>query len=244
MCIRDSWKAVNRQIHQFSERWRNAGHLSEKQFAELQPLWKEAIHQAAVPLEVEQKLSTGRRQALIQEAEALGAAPQLRIDAVRQLQQRWQAEAQAVPLDRKHEQRLWDAFRKPLDEAFNRKGAERERQQAAMSAHDRAVLDAAKALEAANASGDAQKIRAAMAQLEAATRGQAAAADAKPPAPASAEAAPPATEEVGDAPAAAPEAEAGEGDAAAAAPAPAPRPRSPPPHTWPASARACAGPLK
>ncbi len=166
------WKAFNRQLHRFSERWRNAGHLSEKQFAELQPLWKEAIHQAAVPLEVEQKLSTGRRQALIQEAEALGAAPQLRIDAVKQLQQRWQAEAQAVPLERKQEQRLWDAFRKPIDEAFSRKSAERERQQAAMSAHDRAVLEAAKALEAANASGDAQRIRAAMAALEAATRGQ------------------------------------------------------------------------
>jgi hypothetical protein len=91
------------------------------------------------------------------------------------LQQRWQAEAQAVPLERRHEQKLWDAFRKPIDEAFNRKSAEREQQQAAMSAHDRAVLDAAKALEA-NASGDAQRIRAAMAQLEAATRGQLAAA--------------------------------------------------------------------
>ena len=64
------------------------------------------------------------------------------------------------------EQKLWDAFRKPIDDAFNRKSAEREKQQAAMSVHDKAVLDAAKALEAANASGDAQKIRAAMAQLE------------------------------------------------------------------------------
>ena len=38
-----------------------------------------------------------------------GAAPQLRIDAVKSLQQRWQAEAQAVPLDRKHEQKLWES---------------------------------------------------------------------------------------------------------------------------------------
>ncbi|MDO5625472.1 MAG: DUF349 domain-containing protein [Pseudomonadota bacterium] len=166
------WKAFNRQIHQFSDRWRNAGHLSEKQFAELQPQWKAAIHTAAAPLEAAQKQSTARRQALIAEAEQLGAAPSLRIDAVKALQQRWQAEAQAVPLDRKHEQKMWDAFRKPIDDAFNRKGAERERHQAAMSAHDKAVLDAAKALEAANASGDAQKIRAAMAQLEAATRGE------------------------------------------------------------------------
>ena len=229
------WKAFNRQIHQFSDRWRNAGHLSEKQFAELQPQWKAAIHAAAQPLEAAQKQSTARRQALIAEAEQLGAAPQLRIDAVKALQQRWQAEAQAVPLDRKHEQRLWDAFRKPIDEAFNRKGAERERQQAAMSAHDRAVLEAAKALEAANASGDAQKIRAAMAQLEAATRGQLAAA----PAPASeekvaaapADGAPAASESEAPAPAeAAADAPPAEGEGAApeaAAPAPAPKPAKP-----------------
>ena len=224
------WKAVNRQIHQFAERWRNAGHLSEKQFAELQPRWKEAIHGAALPLETAQKHSTARRQALIQEAEALGAAAQLRIDAVRALQQRWQAEAQAVPLDRKHEQRLWDAFRKPIDEAFNRKSTEREKAQAAMSAHDRAVLEAAKALEAANASGDAQRIRAAMAQLEAATRGQPAPAQEEKPAAAPAESAPAATESAASEASEAPEAPGSEADApaeAAAAPAPAPRPAKP-----------------
>ena len=42
-----------------------------------------------------------------------------------------------------------------------------------MSVRDLAVLDAAKALDAANASGDAQKIRAAISTLEAALRGQA-----------------------------------------------------------------------
>ena len=221
------WKAFNRQIHQFSERWRNAGHLSEKQFAELQPLWKEAIHQAAVPLEVEQKLSTGRRQALIAEAEQLGAAPQLRIDAVKALQQRWQTEAQAVPLDRKQEQRLWDQFRKPIDEAFNRKSAERERQQAAMSAHDRAVLEAAKALEAANASGDVQQIRAAMAALEAATRGEAPVAAEPKTDVAEPEARPEAAldaaePESSDAVAQSPDGEASD-DSAEAAPAPAPK---------------------
>ena len=237
------WKAFNRQIHQFSDRWRNAGHLSEKQFAELQPQWKDAIHGAAAPLEAAQKQSTARRQALIQEAEQLGAAPQLRVDAVRALQQRWQAEAQAVPLDRKHEQKLWDAFRKPLDDAFNRKGAEREKQAAAMSAHDKAVLDAAKALEAANASGDAQRIRAAMAQLEAATRGELpkAAAEAPASAPGSEEKAAPAPEgaapaapenEAIDTAAAVPEGDAAgddEGPAAAQAPAPAapPKPAKP-----------------
>ncbi len=162
------WKGVNRALHQFSERWRDGGHVGEKLFAELQPLWKQALALAAAPLEAAQKDSLARRQAMIEEATALGAAAQLRIDAVKALQQRWQAEAQAVPLDRKQEQKLWDAFRKPIDEAFNRKGAERERAAGEMSARDRVVLDASKALEAANASGDAQQIRSAMQALEAA----------------------------------------------------------------------------
>jgi predicted secreted protein len=98
-----------------------------KIFAELQPLWKQAIGAAAAPLETAQADSLARRHAMIDEAVALGAAPTLRIDAVKALQQRWQAEAQTVPLDRKHEQKLWDAFRKPIDEAFNRKSADRER---------------------------------------------------------------------------------------------------------------------
>jgi ATP-dependent RNA helicase SUPV3L1/SUV3 len=183
------WKGFNRVLHQFEDRWREAGHLSEKAFAELQPQWKETIRAAAAPLEAVQKQSLERRHAMIDDAKALGAEPQLRIDAVKSLQQRWQAEAQAIPLDRKHEQKLWDAFRKPIDEAFNRKTEERERAAAALSERDHIVLDASKALEAANATGDAQKIKAAMTALEAALRGQAqaqaaVAAAQEPPAPA------------------------------------------------------------
>ena len=201
----NDWKAVNRALHQFSDRWREAGHLSEKAFAELQPQWKEAMTAAEAPLAAAQKASVERRQAMIDEATALGAAPQLRIDAVRSLQQRWQAEAQAVPLDRKHEQKLWDAFRKPIDDAFQRKTAEREKAAATMSERDRAVLDASKALDAATSSGDAQKIRTAMAALEQAMRAQSAAASEAKTAAGRADTAPAATE-TGAAPeAAAPE---------------------------------------
>lgn len=176
--VSGDWKAINRALHQFGDRWREGGHVGEKIFAELQPLWKQALALAAAPLETAQKESLARRHAMIDEATALGAAPALRIDAVKALQQRWQAEAQAVPLDRKHEQKLWDAFRKPIDEAFNRKSADRERAATELSARDRVVLEASRALEAANASGDAQQIRAAVQALEAALRGQAQAAQA------------------------------------------------------------------
>jgi len=168
------WKGMSRSLRQFGERWRDGGHVGEKMFAELQPLWKQAITAAEAPLHTAQKASLARRHAMIDEAVALGEAPTLRIDAVKSLQQRWQAEAQGVPLDRKHEQKLWDAFRKPLDDAFNRKGSERNsRAQVELSERDRQVLDASKALEAANASGDAQQIRAAMTALDAALHSQA-----------------------------------------------------------------------
>ena len=230
------WKAINRALHQFGDRWREGGHVGEKLFAELQPLWKQAIAQAAAPLEAAQKESLARRHAMIDEAVALGAAPALRIDAVKALQQRWQAEAQAVPLDRKHEQKLWDAFRKPIDEAFHRKSADRERAVTELSARDRVVLEASKALEAANASGDAQQIRAAMQALEAALRGQAQAAEAV----ASAQQAEDKQAELGSAAESAqaavqPGAEAGEGDAAAAtgSAVAAPAPASPKPAARP-----------
>ena len=169
----DDWKGFSRILHQFGDRWRDAGHLGEKAFAELQPLWKAAISHAAEPLETMQSQSLQLRHAMIEEAKQLGEAAVLRIDAVKGLQQRWQAQAHAVPIDRRQEQMLWDAFRKPIDDAFQRKSAEREKAEASLGARDRVVLEASKALQAANAAADAQAIRSAMAALEAALHGQA-----------------------------------------------------------------------
>lgn len=177
------WKEMQRALRQFAERWRDSGHVGDKLFAELQPLWKEAMAAAASPLEAAQAANLQRREAMIQEAEQLGAAPTLRIDAIKALQQRWQAEAQAVPLDRKHEQRLWDAFRKPLDDAFQRKSSQRDRTAEPLNARDRAVLEASKEVQAAAASGDAQRIRASLQALEAAMQATAEPVDAAAPVP-------------------------------------------------------------
>jgi ATP-dependent RNA helicase SUPV3L1/SUV3 len=179
----DDWKGFNRILHQFADRWRESGHMGEKAFAELQAQWKAAFDAAAAPLEAVQRISLQERQAMIQEAEALGAAPVLRLDAVKALQQRWQAQAHSVPVERRQEQKLWDAFRKPIDEAFNRKTTEREKAAQALSEHDRHVLQASQALEAANAASDAQAIRAAMQALEAALQARPVAAQAAVKAP-------------------------------------------------------------
>jgi len=159
----------------------------------------------------------------------LGAAPQLRIDAVKALQQRWQLEAQAVPLDRKTEQKLWEVFRKPIDEAFERKGNARTQAQGELSARDKAVLDASKALDAANASGDAAQIRAAIAALDAALKAQAAPAALAAVNVAASTAATEPSPEGAEVAAAEPETSQGETppDAAPEATAPAPKPARP-----------------
>jgi hypothetical protein len=168
------WKTQSRELHQFSERWRNSGHLSEKAFADMQSQWKTAIKAAHAGLEVAQTQSIATRRAMIEEAKALGEAPQLRIDAVKALQQRWQIESQAVPVERKLAQKLWDAFRQPLDEAFSRKTQSRaEAPTQNLSEHDKAVLAAAAELDKAIAKADAALIRQALAHMQAVSAGQA-----------------------------------------------------------------------
>ncbi len=166
------WKNIARHLHQFSERWRDCGHVSEKAFVDLQAQWKAAMQAAHAPLEAVQAQSVERRQALIAQATALGAEDFLRIDAVKGLQQRWQVESQSVVLDRKQEQKLWDAFRQPIDQAFAKKTQQREQAHSAMSVFDAAVIKASKALEAASQSEDAQAIREAMSTLQNVLNGQ------------------------------------------------------------------------
>ncbi|MCY7371009.1 MAG: DUF349 domain-containing protein [Polaromonas sp.] len=166
------WKLHIRSLNGFVDKWREAGHLGEKAFAEIQPQWKAAMDQADAPLTAAREGSLARRRAMIDEAQTLGAEPVLYIDAVKSLQQRWQHEAQGVPIERKQEQKLWDAFRKPIDDAFQRKTLEREKAATALGEFDRMVVEASKAVAAATASGDAQQIHAAAKALEAIVRGQ------------------------------------------------------------------------
>ncbi|MEZ5647340.1 MAG: DUF349 domain-containing protein [Burkholderiaceae bacterium] len=185
------WKAQIKALHGFSERWRAAGHLNEKVFADLQSRWKEAMHLAHERVEAAQAQSVERRRALIDEAQGLADAENWRIDAVKDLQKRWQAEAHAVPLDRKQEQKLWDAFRQPIDAAFARKDQARAQAAAAVSVHDKMVLEASRALEQATAAGDGAAIRSAMATLSAAIAGEGVEAPASQVSEAPAVAAPP-----------------------------------------------------
>lgn len=154
-------KALNRRIQQFIQTWQESGHVGEKTYAELQPLWKQAMDTLAAPLKAAQQASLDLRHQLTEQAQSLGKEAVLNIEAIKALQQKWQAEAQRVPLERKLEQKLWDKFRQPLDDAFARKTAEREKINQAVNEFDRQVSEAAKAVKLAAESADAQAIRAA-----------------------------------------------------------------------------------
>lgn len=186
------WKQQARELHAFAERWRNGGHMGEKAFAAIQPQWKTLMHDAHAGLQAAQDQALVRRQAMIEESKALAAEPMLRVAAVKSLQQRWQADAQSISLDRKHEQKLWDAFRQPLDEAFARKTTSRAPAAEALSEHDRRVVEAAQAVQAACDAGNATAIAQAVATLNAASMGV----PAPEPAPAPVAVAPQAVAEV------------------------------------------------
>lgn len=160
------WKEVHRSLYQWAQRWQDAGHVSEKTFAEVQPLWKTAFDAAVAPIEAVQAQSVERRKQMTAEADQLGAATVLNIDQIKALQKRWQTEASHIPLDRKFEQKLWDRFRKPIDEAFARKSSEREKAEQAMGEYDRAVLAAAKALQEVSQSGDVSLIQTSLHHLK------------------------------------------------------------------------------
>lgn len=169
-------KGLQRQLQQWNNRWRNAGHVSDKLYTGLQERWKAAHDAIAAPVEQAQKESIAIRRSLIEEAQQLASAAELNINAVKNLQQRWQAQAHTVSIDRKQEQKLWEAFRKPLDDAFNRKSSQREQQASApLSAHDQSVLQASAAVEEAIRNGDVAAIREAVQALEQASRQGAAA---------------------------------------------------------------------
>lgn len=170
------WKMQHKVLRKFAERWRLGGHVTEAVYGEIFPKWKAALKTARAPLDEVQKTSLAKRRDLIAQAQELAQAERLNVKAVQALQNEWKEEAQAISLDRKREQKLWTQFRKPLDEAFAKRDEARqqykEQQKAQLNAHDQAVLEASEALEAANASGDAQQINAAMQRLQAAIRGE------------------------------------------------------------------------
>jgi ATP-dependent RNA helicase SUPV3L1/SUV3 len=110
---------------------------------------------------------------MIEEAKVLGAAPVLRIDAVKACSNAGRPKRMRCRWTGARSKSCGMRFANQLTMRSIARRQSVKRLRLALGERDRVVLDAAKALEAANASGDAQKIRSAMNALEAALHGQA-----------------------------------------------------------------------
>ena len=171
------WKQVQRDLQHFSEQWRHCGHLNEKAFTQILPQWKAAMKAAEAPLNQAVRDNIAQRKQLIDEAKALGEQSPLPIEAIKALQARWQQVSQAMAIDRRLGQKLWESFRQPIDEAFARNpkpargpGRQGPVSHAPLSPHEQAIMSATQELEQAIAQRDAARIQAARDALQASLR--------------------------------------------------------------------------
>ncbi|MYM41397.1 DUF349 domain-containing protein [Duganella qianjiadongensis] len=145
--------------------WTRLGAMERKEKRKLEQAFDKALGQLLAPLTQQRKIEVTRREQLIQEAEQLQPGERHVLDLLKRLQERWQEQAKALPLERKAEQALWQRFRAACDAVYNKRkevahAADHERK---AHLHAREALCAQ--LETATFSGDEKAQLAAIAAL-------------------------------------------------------------------------------
>lgn len=144
--------------------WGRLGTIDRKDKRKLDQAFDKALGQMLAPLSEQRKIEMAKREQLIAEAEQLQPAERNTLDKLRGLQERWQEQAKALPLERKAEQALWQRFRAACDAIFAKRketahAADHERK---THLHAREAL--CKELETATFSGDDKAQQAAIAK--------------------------------------------------------------------------------
>ncbi|SEN21956.1 protein of unknown function [Duganella sp. CF517] len=134
--------------------WGRLGTIDRKEKRKLDQAFDKALAQMLAPLSEQRKIETAKREQLIAEAEQLQPSERHTLDKLRGLQERWQEQAKALPLERKVEQALWQRFRAACDAIFAKRketahAADHERKE---HLHAREAI--CKELETATFSGD------------------------------------------------------------------------------------------
>jgi hypothetical protein len=134
--------------------WGRLGTIDRKEKRKLDQAFDKALAQMLAPLSEQRKIETAKREQLIAEAEQLQPSDRHTLDKLRGLQERWQEQAKALPLERKVEQALWQRFRAACDAIFAKRketahAADHERKE---HLHAREAI--CKELETATFSGD------------------------------------------------------------------------------------------
>lgn len=98
--------------------WGRLGTIDRKEKRKLDQTFDKVLAHMLAPLSEQRKVEAAKREQLIVEAEALEPSERHTLDKLRNLQERWQEQAKALPLERKVEQALWQRFRAACDNIF------------------------------------------------------------------------------------------------------------------------------
>jgi hypothetical protein len=98
--------------------WSRLGTIDRKEKRKLDQTFDKVLAGMLAPLSEQRKIEASKREQLIVEAEALDPSDRHTLDQLRRLQERWQEQAKALPLERKVEQALWQRFRAACDAIF------------------------------------------------------------------------------------------------------------------------------
>jgi hypothetical protein len=134
--------------------WGRLGTIDRKEKRKLDQAFDKALAQMLAPLSEQRKIETAKREQLIAEAEALQPSERHTLDKLRNLQERWQEQAKALPLERKAEQALWQRFRAACDAIFAKRKESAHAADHERKAHLHAREALCKELESATFSGD------------------------------------------------------------------------------------------
>lgn len=143
------WKHVSGTVLRLRTAWSHLGAIDRKDKKRLDQLFTDALTTLQRPLEEQRKGEVSVREALIEEALALDPHDRHAVDALRQLQARWQEHARALPLERKTEQALWQRFRAACDALFAQRKEHAHAADAERRAHEAAKEAISARLEAA-----------------------------------------------------------------------------------------------
>ncbi len=112
------WKHVSGTVQRLRTAWSHLGAIDRKDKKRLDQAFTEALNTLQRPLEEQRKGEMSVREQLIEEASRIDPHDRHAVDALRDLQARWQEHARALPLERKAEQALWQRFRAACDALF------------------------------------------------------------------------------------------------------------------------------
>jgi len=112
------WKAVANFCRRMTQSWHRLGAMDRKEKKRLDAEFGQAMQVLTSPLADQSTHEITGREKLIAEVHGMSADDRGVLDALRAIQERWQLQAKAFPLERNEEQALWQRFRSECDAVF------------------------------------------------------------------------------------------------------------------------------